>query len=77
VTTLQGQALAQPEEIQRWEVALAAVEQANPAGDPKMEKSAKLEELGPISLHLLGIGLCRRRRARRVRAAQGPAALSG
>jgi tetratricopeptide (TPR) repeat protein len=35
VTTLQGQALAQPEEIQRWEVALAAVEQANPAGDPK------------------------------------------
>jgi hypothetical protein len=34
VTTLQGQALAQPEEIQRWEVALAAVEQADPAGDP-------------------------------------------
>ena len=34
VTTLQGQALAQPEDIQRWEVALAAVEQADPAGDP-------------------------------------------
>jgi tetratricopeptide (TPR) repeat protein len=35
VTTLQGQALAQPEEIPRWEVALAAAEQADPAGDPK------------------------------------------
>ncbi len=34
VTTLRGQALAQPEEIPRWEVALAAVEQADPAGDP-------------------------------------------
>ena len=35
VTTLQGQALARPEDIPRWEVALAAVEQADPAGDPK------------------------------------------
>ncbi|MFI5460455.1 MAG: tetratricopeptide repeat protein [Isosphaerales bacterium] len=35
VTTLRAQALAQPEEIQRWELALAAVEQADPAGDPK------------------------------------------
>jgi serine/threonine-protein kinase len=34
VTTLQKQAVAQPEDIQRWEVALAAVEQADPAGDP-------------------------------------------
>ena len=34
VTTLRGQALAQPEEIPRWEVALATVEQADPAGDP-------------------------------------------
>ena len=34
VTTLQGQALANPEEIQRWEIALAAVEQADPAGNP-------------------------------------------
>ena len=30
VTTLHNQAVAQPEEIQRWEVALAAVEQADP-----------------------------------------------
>ena len=35
VTTLQGQAMAQPEEVPRWEVALAAVEQADPAGDSK------------------------------------------
>ena len=34
VTMLQHQALAQPEDIERWEVALAAVEQADPAGDP-------------------------------------------
>ncbi len=34
VTTLQGQALANPEEIPRWEIAMAAVEQADPAGDP-------------------------------------------
>ncbi len=34
VTTLQNQAVAQPEGIPRWEVALAAVEQADPAGDP-------------------------------------------
>jgi serine/threonine-protein kinase len=34
VTLLRGQALAQPDEIPRWEVALAAVEQADPAGDP-------------------------------------------
>ncbi len=34
VTTLQKQAVAHPEDIQRWEVALAAVEQADPAGDP-------------------------------------------
>jgi len=37
VTTLQKQALEQPEEIQRWEVVLAAVEQADPAGDPRTE----------------------------------------
>ena len=30
-----NQALGQPEEIPRWEVALAAVEQADPAGDPE------------------------------------------
>ena len=35
VTTLRGQALAHREEIQRREVARAAVEQADPAGDPK------------------------------------------
>jgi tetratricopeptide (TPR) repeat protein/thiol-disulfide isomerase/thioredoxin/tRNA A-37 threonylcarbamoyl transferase component Bud32 len=35
VTTLHNQAVAQPEDIQRWEVALAAVEQADPAGDSK------------------------------------------
>ena len=35
MTTLHGQALANPEEIQRWEIALAAAEQADPAGDPK------------------------------------------
>ena len=35
VTTLHGQALANPEEIQRWEIALAAALQADPAGDPK------------------------------------------
>ncbi len=34
VTTLQAQALAQAEDIPRWEVALAAVEAADPAGDP-------------------------------------------
>jgi serine/threonine-protein kinase len=34
VSTLRGQALAQPEEVPRWEVALAAVDQADPAGDP-------------------------------------------
>ena len=33
VTMLRGQALVQPEEIRAWEVALAAVEQADP-GDP-------------------------------------------
>jgi serine/threonine-protein kinase len=33
VTTLHNQAVAQPEDIERWEVALAAVEQAAPAGD--------------------------------------------
>ena len=35
VTTLHGQALANPEEIQRWEIAPAAALQADPAGDPK------------------------------------------
>ena len=35
VTTLHKQAIAEPEEIPRWEVALAAVEQADPAGDPQ------------------------------------------
>ncbi len=35
VTTLQKQALDHPEEIPRWEVAMAAVEQADPSGDPK------------------------------------------
>ena len=35
VTTLRGQALEHPEEINRWEIALAAVEQADPAGDRK------------------------------------------
>ena len=35
VTTLQKQAIEHPEEIGRWEIALAAVEQADPAGDPK------------------------------------------
>ncbi len=35
VTTLQGQALDHPEDFQRWEIALAAVKQADPAGDPK------------------------------------------
>jgi serine/threonine-protein kinase len=34
VTTLRGQALAQPDDVQLWEGALAAVEQADPAGDP-------------------------------------------
>jgi serine/threonine-protein kinase len=34
VTTLRGQALAHPEEITPWEVALAAAEQADSAGDP-------------------------------------------
>jgi serine/threonine-protein kinase len=34
VATLLAQAVARPEEIQRWEVALAGVEQADPAGDP-------------------------------------------
>jgi serine/threonine-protein kinase len=34
VTTLQKQALDQPEEIRRWEVALAAADQADAAGDP-------------------------------------------
>jgi tetratricopeptide (TPR) repeat protein len=33
VTTLHNQAVAQPDDIQRWEVALAAVEQADPAGE--------------------------------------------
>jgi serine/threonine-protein kinase len=36
VTTLRGQALAQPEEITHWEVALAALEQADPVGDPSI-----------------------------------------
>ena len=35
VTTLQQHAVAQPEDIRRWKVALAAVEQADTAGDPK------------------------------------------
>jgi serine/threonine-protein kinase len=35
VATLHDQALARPEEIRRWEVALAAVEQADPAGDSR------------------------------------------
>jgi tetratricopeptide (TPR) repeat protein len=35
VTTLHNQAVAQSDDIARWEVALAAVEQADPAGDPK------------------------------------------
>jgi tetratricopeptide (TPR) repeat protein len=35
VTTLHGQAFGHPEEIPRWEIALAAVEQADPAGDPR------------------------------------------
>jgi eukaryotic-like serine/threonine-protein kinase len=35
VTTLEGQALANPEEIGRWEIALAAARQADPAGDPR------------------------------------------
>ena len=35
VTTLHKQAIEHPEEIGRWEIALAAVEQADPAGDPK------------------------------------------
>jgi eukaryotic-like serine/threonine-protein kinase len=35
VTTLQKQALDHPEETGRWAIALAAVEQADPAGDPK------------------------------------------
>ena len=35
VTTLHNQAVAQPEDIQRWEIALAAVEQAGPAGNSK------------------------------------------
>src|SRR5262249_10656207 len=34
VTRLRGQALDHPEEIPRWEIALAAVKQADPAGDP-------------------------------------------
>jgi serine/threonine-protein kinase len=45
VTTLQTQAVAQPEDIQRWEVALAAVEQADPAGDPNTKaRLAALQE---------------------------------
>ncbi len=35
VTTLHKQATDDPEEIGRWEIALAAVEQADPAGDAK------------------------------------------
>ena len=34
LTTLRVQADAQPEDLQRWEVALAAVGQVEPAGDP-------------------------------------------
>jgi eukaryotic-like serine/threonine-protein kinase len=47
VTTLQEQAIDHPEEIQRWEVALAAVEQANPAGDAntKAQLAALHEEI--------------------------------
>jgi eukaryotic-like serine/threonine-protein kinase len=37
VATLQRQALDQPEEIPRWVVALTAVEQVDPAGDPNTE----------------------------------------
>jgi serine/threonine-protein kinase len=37
VTTLQKQAIAQADDIPRWEVALAAVEEADPAGDPKTQ----------------------------------------
>jgi serine/threonine-protein kinase len=37
VTALKDQALDHAEDIQRWEVALAAVEQADPGGDPKTE----------------------------------------
>lgn len=36
VTILRGQALAQPEDLTRWEVALAAVEHADPVGDPSI-----------------------------------------
>jgi serine/threonine-protein kinase len=43
VTTLHGQALGHPEETPRWEIALAAVEQADPAGDPRTK--AKLVAL--------------------------------
>jgi hypothetical protein len=35
VTTLRGQAFEHPEDIPRWEIALAAIEQADPAGDAK------------------------------------------
>ncbi len=41
VTMLQQQALAQPEDIERWEIALAAVEQADPAGDPQHQSPAR------------------------------------
>ena len=47
VSTLRAQAIAQPEDIQRWEVALAAVGQADPGGDPltKAQLLALQEEI--------------------------------
>ncbi len=41
MTTLRNQAKAQPEDIPRWEVALAAVEQADPAGDANAKAAAR------------------------------------
>jgi tetratricopeptide (TPR) repeat protein len=56
VTTLQGQALAHPEEIQRWEIALAAVERADPVGD----SNTKLRLVGLQEQITAGLVVARR-----------------